>query len=324
MLERRTFGSISAIILVIALGGCSKPADPGFLDTPTKNSEDAGTADSGSAAGSQGSQGSAGTVASNGGAPGQPTAPGGTSASSSGGSSSGGTSSSGGSAGSTSIKPNYDQSVTLDDGILRIWTLGDSITVGVNGGFRNDVYNMATADGYKVDMVGTLYDDSAEIADKDHEGHTAFTFLNALENVDTWIASIDEPDVVLMMLGSNDFAWWTNRDPASHLDDMNQLLDHVLPELPRSAFIIATLPPQSSEVIESIHLDRTDMVEEFDSLLKSSLPKRAEYGKQVFLADVRAVLDLSELYDGIHPTRQAHKQVAQAWYEVMKQILPPP
>src|SRR5688572_23445837 len=52
--------------------------------------------------------------------------------------------------------PDYDPAVIMDDGVLHIWTLGDSITVGVEGGFRNDIYNLLGADGYKVDLVGTL------------------------------------------------------------------------------------------------------------------------------------------------------------------------
>jgi len=39
-------------------------------------------------------------------------------------------------------------------------------------------------DGYDVDLVGTLLDDSAEIDDQDHEGHTAYTFERTRDEIE--------------------------------------------------------------------------------------------------------------------------------------------
>jgi len=221
------------------------------------------------------------------------------------------------------VVPDYEPAVIMDDGVLDIWTLGDSITVGVNGGFRNDIYNLLTNDGYKVDLVGTLKDDSAEIDDIDHEGHTAYTFEKTRADMDGWLAQVHRPDVVLLYLGANDFAWWTNLQPADHLVTMMDLIDHLVTTLPGAAIVVATLTPQSSEIVESVHRNRTDMVKEFDDLLRVELPKHPEYGEHVFMADLGAHILVTDLYDGIHPTREAHKEIGQVWYEVMKEILPP-
>jgi acyl-CoA thioesterase I len=210
----------------------------------------------------------------------------------------------------------------LDDGILQLWTLGDSITVGVQGGFRNDIYNLLSDDGWTVDMVGTQYDESTEIDDRDHEGHVAFTFQNTLDEVDSWIDQIDTPDVVLMMLGTNDFDAWTNVPPPDHMADCMKLIDHVLEQLPSSKLIVATIPPQSSEIIESIQLDRSEMVQEFNGLLRQQLPAHELYEKRLFMADVESRITLDDLYDGIHPTREAHRKVAAAWYDALQPILP--
>src|SRR5262249_25888932 len=156
----------------------------------------------------------------------------------------------------------------------------------------------------------------------DHEGHTAYTFELTREDVDGWLGAIHRPDVVLMLLGANDFAWWTNLVPEEHLPLMMDLVDHLVQTLPGAVIIVATLTPQSSEIIESVELDRTDMVQEFDSLLREQLPNNPEYGKHVFMADLDAVIELSDLYDGIHPTREAHRKIAEVWYEVLKQVLP--
>jgi lysophospholipase L1-like esterase len=215
-----------------------------------------------------------------------------------------------------------EPALVIDDGVLHVWTLGDSITVGVEGGFRNDLYDLLVADGYSVDLVGTLQDESTKIADKDHEGHGAYTFNLTREDAAGWLASIPRPDVVLMLLGSNDFAWWTNVTPREHFSDMLSLLDQLLGALPAAAILVATLPPQSPEIVESVHRDRGEMTEEFNALLREKLPEHAAHGQRVFLVDLRARLELEDLYDGIHPTREAHREVAAVWHEALLPILP--
>jgi lysophospholipase L1-like esterase len=205
-----------------------------------------------------------------------------------------------------------------DDGVLQVWTLGDSITVGVDGGFRNDLYNLLSDDGLDVDMVGTQYDESTEIADKDHEGHVAFTIENTIDDVDSWLAQITPPDVVVLWLGCNDFAWWTNILPADHADQFDKLVNHLLDVLPaESVIVIGTIPPQSSELIESVELDRNQMADDFDDILRVRVPKYTGYGKRVFFADVRAIVSLDDLYDGIHPTRETHARIGKLFYDVM-------
>ncbi len=173
--------------------------------------------------------------------------------------------------GGSSDQPPKKGAYDPDDGVLQVWTLGDSITLGVQGGYRNDIYNLLTADGQNVDMVGTEYDDSTEIADKDHEGHVAFTIQQTIESVDGWLAQITPPDIVLLWLGANDFAWWTNMTPAQHADDFDRLVNHLLVILPaQSKVVIGTIPPESSEIVESVALDRADMADDFNEMLRES------------------------------------------------------
>src|SRR5687768_3655654 len=46
-----------------------------------------------------------------------------------------------------------EPTIDLRDGELDLMPLGDSITLGVNGGYRNDLYTRLVADGYDVDLV---------------------------------------------------------------------------------------------------------------------------------------------------------------------------
>jgi lysophospholipase L1-like esterase len=208
--------------------------------------------------------------------------------------------------------------VISDDGVLRIWPLGDSITLGAQGGYRNDLFLSLAGDGLNVDMIGTVWDTSTEIDDKDNEGHPGFTIGNARENVDGWLGSLSTPNVVLIMLGTNDEAWWTTKQPSETKDALMELVDHLLVRLPESVLVVATIPPQSSAIIEPIEMDRAEMTKQFNALSKDALAAHSAYGSRVFSADVNAVLTLDDLYDGIHPTREAHTKVAAVFYDVLK------
>ncbi len=212
--------------------------------------------------------------------------------------------------------------ITPDDGVLRILPLGDSITLGAQGGYRNDLYTSLVADGLEVDMIGTQYDTSTEIDDKDHEGHPGFTIGNAREYVDGWLDTITVPNVVLIMLGTNDVAWWTTKTPSETKDALIEFVDHLLGRLPEeTVLVVATIPPQSSANVEPINMDRAEMTVQYNSLAKTALAAHAAYGSRVFTADVNAVLTMSDLYDGIHPSREAHTKVAAVFYDVMKNDL---
>ncbi len=209
----------------------------------------------------------------------------------------------------------------LHDGVLRVWPIGDSITEGVEGGYRNRLYQLLRAKDIDVDYVGTLRDDSTKVRDKDHEGHPGFTISNAQENLDLWFKSVPAPDVVLVMLGTNDFAWWTNVSVAEHYGYFTQLIDTLLGRLPDSVLVVSTIPPQSSQMIEDVKRDRQKMTEEFNAMLRKSVPAHAAYGKRLFLADSARELKLSDLSDGIHPTKQAHEKIAKVWFATLQQAL---
>jgi lysophospholipase L1-like esterase len=214
--------------------------------------------------------------------------------------------------------------IGLDDGVLHIFPLGDSITLGVQGGYRNDLYNALTDKGYDVDMVGTQYDTSTEIADKDHEGHPGFTIANVRENIDGYISAIPTPDVVIVMLGTNDEAWWTTKHPTETTEQMMELVDHLREKLPDSVLVVSTIPPQSSANVEPINMDRAEMTKLYNAGLRSALAEHPDAGKKVFLADANAILTLSDLYDGIHPSREAHRRIAEVYEEVIVGLLPEP
>ncbi|HVJ18018.1 MAG TPA: GDSL-type esterase/lipase family protein [Polyangiaceae bacterium] len=209
----------------------------------------------------------------------------------------------------------------LADGVLRVWPIGDSITEGVEGGYRGNLYKLLRARDIDVDYVGTLRDSSTKVSEKEHDGHPGFTISNAQENFDVWTKSVPEPDVVLMMLGTNDFAWWTNVTVAEHHGYFVKFVDHLLERLPHSVVVVATIPPQSPKVIEDVRLDRQKMTDDFNNMVRRWVPAQPSYGKRLFLADAARELRLSDLSDGIHPSKEGHAKLAKVWLKAMDQVL---
>jgi acyl-CoA thioesterase I len=215
------------------------------------------------------------------------------------------------------------------DGILQIWTVGDSITEGVNNGYRNEIWTVLTGASYPLDFVGTLvhpWPDTAICPDADHDGHSGYTIGGILGEIDGWYGQIAAPDVVLVMAGTNDIAWWvaSGTEMSQVADDMMGLVDHMLAFDADLAVIVGTIPPESSTIVQTINRDRAELVTEYNQALTTDVTAHALYGTRLWVADVNGALTVADLSDGIHPTRQAHDKVGDAWLAVLQPLLVPP
>lgn len=209
---------------------------------------------------------------------------------------------------------------TTSNIINNIMPLGDSITLGVNGGYRNGLWDRITTYGKKVNFVGSQYDQYTKISDKDHEGHPGFTITNIGTNIDSWL-SLNKPDIVLLMIGTNDVAWWCAQT-ASEVADLNgMLIDKIFIDLPNSWIVVASIPPELSKIIQPNNIDRAELVKEYNKELLIRINNRIAMGKHIKYADVNSVLFVSDLYDGIHPTELAHDKIAQVWFDAVVSLL---
>jgi len=209
-----------------------------------------------------------------------------------------------------------------------IMPLGDSITVGVNGGYRNNLYTGLQQDNCGVDFVGTQSDVNTRVADKDHEGHPAFTIGNVAGSVSAWIAST-QPNVILLMIGTNDTAWWTNEDGTEIAARHDALIGQLRAARPNAWILVASIPPQTSVLIHgkadgdaaTATVDRALLTEQFNAAVRANVNARVAAGQRVRFVDVNAVLTTADLYDGIHPTEAAHARIAQVFLDGIRAVL---
>jgi lysophospholipase L1-like esterase len=211
-----------------------------------------------------------------------------------------------------------------------IMPLGDSITLGVNGGYRNNLYTGLQQNNCGVDFVGTQFDVNTRVADKDHEGHPGFAIGDIANSVNAWLAST-QPNVILLMIGTNDTAWWTNEDAAEIGARHNALIGQLQAARPNAWIFVASIPPQSSVLIHgkpdgsatTTSVDRAMLTQEFNAVIRSNVDARTAAGQQVRFVDVNSVLTTADLYDGIHPTEAAHAKVAQIFLDGIRAALVP-
>jgi lysophospholipase L1-like esterase len=200
--------------------------------------------------------------------------------------------------------------------------LGDSITLGVNGGYRNNLYSGLQQNNCGVSYVGTLPDPNTRIADKDQEGHSGFTIGNIASNANAWLAST-QPSIIALMIGTNDTAWWTAETAEQIGVRHNALIEQLRTARPNAWILVASIPPQSSAIIQPNNIDRAVLTQQLNAVIRRNVDARAAAGQRVRFVDVNSVLTTADLYDGIHPTEAAHAKIAQIFLEAIRAALGP-
>ncbi len=128
---------------------------------------------------------------------------------------------------------------------VRIMPLGDSIT-GNNGCWRALLWQHLQSTGYaNVDFVGTLRNTYCSGSfDADNEGHGGFTAIGIANNnqLPGWLSS-SNPDIVLMMLGTNDV--WGNNPTSNILNAYTKLLGQMRARNADVKLLVAKILPMT-------------------------------------------------------------------------------
>ena len=205
---------------------------------------------------------------------------------------------------------------------LRIMPLGDSITSGccltLEGGYRTRLFNLLAAAGYNVDFVGTQISNSNSpyLPDPAHEGHGGAD-ISALDGgIEAWCSAVDDPDIVLLLIGTNDFAG--NNDVTHAKNRLENLIAH-----------LATLRPFATIIVSSV-LVRTDLPavdQQIQTLYNPFIPgivsHQAAMGRHVFYADLRSACGAGDLADGLHPSLAGYNKLADAWFNAITSVVEP-
>ncbi|MCR5816586.1 MAG: SGNH/GDSL hydrolase family protein [Ruminococcus sp.] len=216
---------------------------------------------------------------------------------------------------------------------IKLMTFGDSITDGfwLSGGYRKFLCDKLEENGLSqyVDFVGSKT--GGECYDNEHEGYTGWSIdriPNSITGARMGISSVIDkriekyqPDVVTLMIGTNDVLSDYELDKV--YDRLSALVDKAFEKMPEGAVLImATIPDM--DATDNTYIDKSMSVEYMDNCIanyndavKAVAEDKKADGKNILLADVHSALTKDDLYDGVHPSEEGYKKLADFWYDVI-------
>lgn len=200
----------------------------------------------------------------------------------------------------------------------RIMPLGDSLTSGttVQGAYRNRLYNLLTTAGYNVDFVGTQTDsNNPTLPDRDHQGMGGYRIDQIQAGLPSWLSAIEDPDVVLLMIGTNDFS--ANFNTGSAPARLTALIDDIATKRPFAKIILANL------LLRTDNPNLEALQSAFNATIPGIVSNQVSLGRQVSFVDMHAALLPGDFSEGVHPTSGGYDKMAAAWLPAITSVITP-
>jgi len=212
---------------------------------------------------------------------------------------------------------------------VKIMPVGDSITEGkyTQGGYRKPLYDLLTKNGYSVTFVGK--EDNGDPANDtgfskgmespNHEGygsarigmllnggttekHTALPIKTSLAN--------NNPDVVLIMLGTNDVFGITATDKMKAT--MEKLVSSIFEQSPNVTVVLASICPIAKIAARDADVDA------YNAVLPGIVQEQKALNHKIEFADIHSVVTPADLSgDKVHPSATGYNKMAALWYSVL-------
>ncbi len=205
---------------------------------------------------------------------------------------------------------------------IKIMPLGDSITeLNWQGGYRSYLYKLLLDSGFTFDYVGrqTKNHDQNSLGFAfpqpywDHEGYTGRAiFPTWLDHIDTAL-NANHPDIILLMLGTNDVANGT-RSALQIRNYMSALLDSIWKFDPNIKIVLSNLPRVvPGSLFSQKKLDSTINT---NALWPGLVAEKKQAGRYIIMIDnFNALTDSTDFDgDGVHPSVAGYKKMRYVWY----------
>jgi hypothetical protein len=279
-----------------------------------------GSANAGTTSG--GTSTSAGGSTSNGG-----TASGGALSSGGGGAASGGDAAGGDSAGGTLGTDDYNPCPPAGTPCV-ILPLGDSITYGDGStdfaGYRSRLFHLTLESDESVTFVGGMQDGPDTVDGvpfpKHHQGHSGYEIAgdHGIMPFTEQVIQVTAPDIVLLMIGTNDLAF--NNDPPNAPNRLGELLDLITDTDPELLLVVAQIVP-TNEAPTNVG------VEAFNAEIPAVVASRQSNGKHVTLVDMYGAFTENPNFateymdDKYHPNDTGYAKMAEVWHQRIGPLL---
>lgn len=215
---------------------------------------------------------------------------------------------------------------------LKIWTAGDSITFRLES-YRNEIWEIMQESNFKIDFVGTnnrgdISANQYSNEDDEHDGYGGYNIeewrlifedVNN-ENEKLEIMQQKDPDLLLIMLGTNNFAYSSdlvnNINPVeTSVDQMLNLINLIFEWFDDITIIVGTIPPARENSTFSTGISRFEYIETYNEILKHTVESHSLYNSKLFISDNYSVLNSSDFPEGdlLHPSADGQDKIALEW-----------
>ena len=226
-----------------------------------------------------------------------------------------------------------DPAILVKGQNVKVMPVGDSITLGKKdmvGGYRKILYEWLIAHGYAITYVGkqnirnnpkypaTCSDGTIAW----HEGYGSIRTDQILSGcvveketappIATTLANF-KPDVVLLMIGSNDILQSYKLDTLE--DRLGQIVDAIYAANPKTAVLVASIAPIGGWAYAA----KEKRAEAYNASIPGLVAKEQTLGYQIGFVDIhQALSDKGDLGgDAVHPSSMGYAKMAQAWYRAL-------
>lgn len=200
----------------------------------------------------------------------------------------------------------------------KIMPLGDSITAGKHtieptpGGYRIQLSADLLADGLGVDFVGSQSNGPTSLNDKNHEGRPGWRIEQITGLVNGGLLNTYRPDVVLLMIGTNDSKVYSL---SRMYADLSNLIDQITKQSPDTQLLVSSIAPGDPSDLGQA---RASKIKDFNALIPDLVSDKVDQGKKVAFVNAGGSLSLSDLAsDGLHPSAQGYNKLGHAWYDAI-------
>ena len=207
-------------------------------------------------------------------------------------------------------------------GGLTILPLGDSITRGITGdptgqGYRGPLYRLFDSAGQDTDFVGGRAD--GNFPDPQHQGVSGRT-ATELNSLVSGITSTHNPDVVLLMIGTNDVLREANA-ASTVPGEIVSIVNRIHAVSADTYVLVAEIPVLSGSTAFGPNVTAVRTATNVG--IANAVQNLEAQGHAVSLVDTSS-LTLSDLSDGIHPNQAGYAKLASIWFDAIQDEVPHP
>jgi len=205
---------------------------------------------------------------------------------------------------------------------LKIMPLGDSITYGSEpGAYRADLYQLLVNANFNINYVGSeTYNSVPWLPSPYQEGHGGYTIGQIYNGFLTWINEIPSPDIILLLIGTNDYGQNMAGAELYATNNLDQLVELIATSRPGAKLIVANLITRTDNTNTENAIETT-----FNPFVPGIVANHAAQGQQVYFVDMHSALGPSDLLsDNLHPNLTGYTKMAARWFNAITNIIPPP